>query len=388
MCLIIIQRPGQSIPEDRLATIQKRNADGFGFMLAEGGRLIADKVLTGSSDSAVASIRDWYEANLAGRACVMHWRYATSGPKDRDHAHPFAIDAGLAVMHNGIVAGGSASESDTAQIVRCVLRPLLSGPEGRARLADPDVRTYLRSLVGNGSFVFLDEMGVTTTVGGSSGVEHDGCWYSNTYAWDYPRPTYVGYSSNRDTQERIARECDPLYTAARFTEWWSMRGTFIYREHQQPDLRAKWEAEDRTAGKTFPDGCDLRPVAATPTVPTPTVGKKKRARAARQEAFALVARDASRSADDVIRSSPTLLPPGCATPRTMAYAAEIARRAVDGTLVDDWAARYVAHWTVAERQAYRDACAVCRGPWSDEARQIMRALRLDEAGATAWACEG
>jgi hypothetical protein len=97
--------------------------------------------------------------------------------------HPFEISKDLLMVHNGVLPGGNNRESDTAQFVREVLKPLLG--QDYTRLYDRRVREYLSELVVGSALVFLDRDGVVTVLG-NKGVEWEGCWYSNMYAWTLP----------------------------------------------------------------------------------------------------------------------------------------------------------------------------------------------------------
>jgi hypothetical protein len=82
-------------------------------------------------------IADFYAEHLAGRSCVIHWRLATSGPKDAEHAHPFPLSdvPGAPVLfHNGVFSAlGTKEESDTAEMVRTLVRPITrAGADVRA----------------------------------------------------------------------------------------------------------------------------------------------------------------------------------------------------------------------------------------------------------------
>lgn len=187
MCLIIDHAADHVVPEDTIRAIFKRNADGFGVMRASGGKVEAINVLPTSADHAVAL----YQEHASGRRCVVHWRMATHGPKDLAHTHPFEIvPDSLYVMHNGIVAGGSSVESDTAALVRTILRPVLSSDP--TLLKDESFLTYLDTLIRGSALVFLDASHVVTRRG-NAGMMHGGSWYSNRYAW--PAPPIVSSSA-------------------------------------------------------------------------------------------------------------------------------------------------------------------------------------------------
>lgn len=177
MCLIIDQPSGHTLTRARILDVAKKNPHGFGVAYAEEGVLYSARFIPESPED----VADFYARYLAGRRCVIHWRLATSGPKDANHAHPFHISERLAVMHNGMLPGGTYAESDTALLVRAVLKPALE--RDHSILNDSAFRTLLSGMIRGSRLVFVDSFGQVTRLG-DSGVHVDGAWYSNTYAWD------------------------------------------------------------------------------------------------------------------------------------------------------------------------------------------------------------
>lgn len=177
MCIIVIQPEGHVFDDVAIADFYERNPHGFGFMWADERGVNAVRGVPQDADEAIA----WYQEYAAGVAGVLHFRYATSGPVNTEMAHPFAVSQDLYVVHNGVLPGGTQTESDTARFVREELVPVL-GADYR-RLASEAAR--LEALVRGSAVVFLDREGGVTRLG-NEGVEYDGCWYSNTYAWTLP----------------------------------------------------------------------------------------------------------------------------------------------------------------------------------------------------------
>ena len=213
MCIIIVQPEGHSFTDDQIEDFYDRNPHGWGFMWHEPrGRAVRSTSKAAPPRGRVQGVRtvpvdakhaiELYRKYADGKAGVLHYRYATSGPVNTEMAHPFRVSDELLVVHNGVLPGGSKRESDTAEFVREVLVPTLehdhkllhdAGAKGKpgSRLCDE-----LDAFVRGSAVVFLDSDGVITKLGRGGardplgGVEYKGCWYSNTYAWTLPPDLY------------------------------------------------------------------------------------------------------------------------------------------------------------------------------------------------------
>lgn len=197
MCLIIVQPAGHTLPRARLVEIFARNDDGFGIMRAVGGVLHTWRTV-GDVNEMLAL----YYAHAAGRACVLHWRMATHGNVDVHNAHPFTLTRDVAFVHNGVLDIGTPTRgmSDTWHFAKHVLAPMAR--DNADALFTSDVRHVLEGIIGTSNkLVIAHADGRVAIVNHAAGVEHQGCWYSNTYAWDAPahlrstRTTARSYSS-------------------------------------------------------------------------------------------------------------------------------------------------------------------------------------------------
>jgi len=180
MCLIIDQPRGHILTPYDVREIYRRNKDGFGVMWAEGGKVHTRRYLPRNEEQAVAL----YQRH-AGRECVLHWRMATHGKVTLENVHPFMVSDDIAMVHNGVLWGyGSKDESDTREFVRTELAPLLAGNE--TWLQEPDLIEWIESAIVGSAMVFVRSDGRVERMG-NAGLEHNGAWYSNTYAWDCPK---------------------------------------------------------------------------------------------------------------------------------------------------------------------------------------------------------
>jgi len=111
MCIIIHTSSKSEIADSILPDLADFHGDGVGVMWHDGnGNRYAKSNNSWDYEDMLATVPDGVE-------CAIHFRFATSGPRDDHHAHPFIIGNG-GIMHNGILSSfGDAHRSDTKQFV-------------------------------------------------------------------------------------------------------------------------------------------------------------------------------------------------------------------------------------------------------------------------------
>ena len=183
MCLIIHQPKGHTLSRAHLLDIGRRNGDGFGIMRADKGVLHTFRDVLSDDDMIAA-----YGEYAAGRECILHWRQATHGEINQANAHPFHLgDSPIAMVHNGMLDVGCpiADMSDTWHFAEYVLGPVAKANPNL--LFDPTWQAVNAGAIGTGNKVaILHADGRLAILNRSAGVEHQGRWYSNTYAWSAP----------------------------------------------------------------------------------------------------------------------------------------------------------------------------------------------------------
>ena len=182
MCIIINQPKGITITDKVLKSCYKRNSHGFGAMYKENGKVKVIKSLGKYND-----IKRIYDSLLKSKACVIHFRMQTHGDINQNNIHPFKITKNLYMAHNGILSGGNPEykeKSDTWHFINYILKPSL---ERKPQLIyNKNYIEFLGKTIGNSRFAFMNNKGYISIVNKDDGVEHGGCWFSNTYAWDAP----------------------------------------------------------------------------------------------------------------------------------------------------------------------------------------------------------
>ena len=177
-------------------------------MWAENGVLHTLKALPNSADAAW----EFYQQNIKGKECVIHWRMKTHGLIDLINCHPYSVFGDgsimpMAVMHNGILSTGNkkdVTKSDTWHYVQDYLVPLLEkNPE---LFTMPQFIDVLEAHIGSGNrFVLLNHLGQMSVINRDSFVEYKGALLSNTYAWDASRGGFGGKTSWNGSSYQWAR---------------------------------------------------------------------------------------------------------------------------------------------------------------------------------------
>lgn len=179
-----------------IADIHTSNPDGIGIMYSTTKGLKVVKVLPKSLADATAFITKLPNDD---RELAIHFRWTTHGDTDLINCHPYDVVPGyVAMMHNGVLKTGNAADttkSDTWHFIKTYLAdPVHDHPP---LIHNESFLTMVADYIGDNRFVFMDGEGRMSHVNYDQGVEHDGLWFSNTYAWRPTRliPNY--YSSSK-----------------------------------------------------------------------------------------------------------------------------------------------------------------------------------------------
>lgn len=207
MCLLINQKAGHVFSDDWLADFYSHNPDGIGVMWAADNVINIAKTVPNTLEDLI----EFYQTHIAGKECSLHFRWRTHGDTDLTNCHPYEVlteEDGYPIylMHNGVLSTGNrddTTKSDTWHYIKNLIRPaLINHPAG---FIEPWFKTFIEDHIGvSNKFVMMDAYGNTVTFNESAGVEWEGNWMSNTYAWDAfkagaKKPAYVygGYQGYR-----------------------------------------------------------------------------------------------------------------------------------------------------------------------------------------------
>jgi len=174
-----------------LNDIYTSNPDGIGIMYATTKGLKVTKTLPKSVADATQFISKLPNDD---RQLAIHFRWTTHGHTNMENCHPYDVVNGyVAMMHNGVLHTGNAADkakSDTWHFIQDFLSsPVLEHP---ALVHNDKFLDMLAEFIGDNRFVFMDGEGKMSHVNYDQGIEHDGLWFSNTYAWTPSRliPAY------------------------------------------------------------------------------------------------------------------------------------------------------------------------------------------------------
>lgn len=187
MCLIITGASNK-IRETLLYTnsllddIYESNSDGVGIMYANKRGLKVVKKICRSIHELYNFISNMPDDD---RNMAIHFRMKTHGDIDLFNCHPYSVvEEEVAMMHNGILDTGNKkdpSKSDTWHFIQDYLVDTVI--EAPAVVHANGFREMVGEFIGNNRFVFMDKHGTMSHVNFHQGIEHDGMWFSNTYAW-------------------------------------------------------------------------------------------------------------------------------------------------------------------------------------------------------------
>ena len=189
MCLITYATAAKTIQllnnEQFFNSVLTNNGDGVGVMYASSKRLTISRFLTSTPSQ---TLRDLLAAMPKDMATMVgiHWRMRTHGEINLSQCHPYTVTPTIALMHNGILSQGNATDdtkSDTWHYINSVIRPALLAD---AELYNSQLFTeFLGKDIGaNNRFLIMRADGKTHLINKSTGIENDGVWFSNTYAWE------------------------------------------------------------------------------------------------------------------------------------------------------------------------------------------------------------
>ena len=196
MCLIITGQSNKiratlTNTHGLLGDIFASNPDGIGIMYATTKGLKIVKTLPKNYADAFALISKLPDDD---RELAIHFRWTTHGNTDLNNCHPYDVVNGyVAMMHNGILHTGNKADttkSDTWHFIKDYLAEAVH--EHPALVHNAGYLTMIAEFIGDNRFVFMDGDGRMSHVNYDQGVEHDGMWFSNTYAWSPSRliPNY------------------------------------------------------------------------------------------------------------------------------------------------------------------------------------------------------
>lgn len=187
MCIIAVIPEGKQFSEQELSTCWKNNDDGGGFAYVKDGKVQIRKGFMDkeSFSKALNSLHGKYGATSP---FIIHFRIRTHGAMDKERTHPFRLEDGSALAHNGILSGPGMTDSVKSDTQLFIERfgSLLSKEIVRRE------KQVIGKAIGFNKFAILHPDATFTIVNDHHGTWDSGRWFSNS---SYKPFTYGKYGS-------------------------------------------------------------------------------------------------------------------------------------------------------------------------------------------------
>lgn len=267
MCLLIYASPGSTPTKKALRTAGKNNPDGFGFAFA-----INNQIVRHRSMDLEDTIKFFHEmrAEYPMAHAIFHLRITTHGGTNLDNCHPFMVDDGIVLGHNGMLPiKEQDGKSDTRQFAEEWLPQL-----GVAELLDnPENFAELEKFATGSKLAILSVNPVLAKpvyiVNEGDGHWDKGVWYSNnSYKYEYVSYSYGSWRSSTTTHstselEEILDNDDCWQDEDGMWWWWDAKNMewVLEQELFSADDVEEWVCRNCEAQFTFdlsteqPDYC-------------------------------------------------------------------------------------------------------------------------------------
>lgn len=219
MCVIILKQPGIVIPFAKLESACIVNSDGWGFAIADRGKIEYVRGLDKRTNpEGIAKILE--AANHL--PLMLHLRYVTVGERNLDNCHPFSVlnrdehDVDVAFSHNGTLwsyRDKDAKDSDSNNFNQQFVQPLYARTAAYMGTADVLKDEFTTRLMeekagANSLFGLIDGNGIMAGIGNFHDME--GWWASNTYS----------FNSNHRTKTTETKTTTTTYGYANSPSWY------------------------------------------------------------------------------------------------------------------------------------------------------------------------
>ena len=249
MCIAIYKPADKQLTKRAAKNSFENNRDGAGFAyVTDDGKIVIEK-------GFFRFRRFWKSFRIAqDKAALVHFRIKTEGSVCADNCHPFQVNNGLVMAHNGclpVTVPKDDDRSDTRVFVEDWIRPRIE--KWPDFLDDEVIRIMIEDFIGKGNkLVFLRNDGEYLIINESAGWWDEGIWYSNK-SYSYVRSTLSkplitsGLNSfGKACTSPLDDDDDDLFPETDETWWerWQKDHAFDGRKGEPAEEPAEWDDED------------------------------------------------------------------------------------------------------------------------------------------------
>lgn len=189
MCVALYIKPYEMPTFEQIKAASIVNADGFGIVVPDRGKLELVKMFDPKGNDADIIYKTLEDTKHLPR--YAHLRFATKGSKNEQNCHPFSAykddDYEVMFMHNGTLGEyGSNNITDSEDFAKKIVGPLVERVRyyTDAPLKDTLVFDILKKFAGPSSkFLLVDSNGSDLIIPQSESKWHDWGWSSNEYSF-------------------------------------------------------------------------------------------------------------------------------------------------------------------------------------------------------------
>ena len=217
MCLIVVKPEGVTLPKkEYLRYGSNKNSDGMGIAYLKK----SEKFVKIKKDfSCFYQLQKFLDENITKEdILIVHFRWATSGLKDKGNSHPFPLtknkdklralelDCKFAIAHNGVLT--QLEKNDTFSDTQEFILQILHDPIIKENLDRPSVKLLVDNFLNGDRLTVLNNKRELWLMGDFTEEKDDGCFYSNS--------NYKGFYSNSKYKS--------FYSDSKYNEWKNQNG--------------------------------------------------------------------------------------------------------------------------------------------------------------------
>lgn len=202
MCVILASK-GKEIPKHYLENSFCNHPHGAGFSYAKDKKIYNEK--------GFFKFDEFYEAyqKTIGNPIICHFRWATSGLKNKENCHPFVVNENLHFCHNGVISYFTArikDMSDTYAFNENFLKPIAAESKKKSFFKNEGFKWFVIQDIGKGSkLAFLNNLGHIEIYNEAAGE-----WADEDKEKNIPGEIWASNASYRVKKDRCVDTCSAI----------------------------------------------------------------------------------------------------------------------------------------------------------------------------------